>query len=133
MSSSDTPGRHSTSGSLGSTLISVVFIAVLVVSVLRAFDWNPASFLHVGKDLPGTASYVEERLPDVPTFSGPGHDGKYFFVQAHDPLLLDPARHAVAIDRPAYRYQRFLYPILASPALIFGDRGLAWALIAVNL
>ena len=72
-------------------------------------------------------------MGDVPTFGGLGHDGKYFFIQAHDPLLVNPETHAAVIDRAVYRYQRVLYSILATPGLLAGESGLVWWLLILNV
>lgn len=133
MGSGTTVARRNVSGPFKPTLFAVLFIVFLVLSVLRAFDWNPASFLHVGEDAPEIVVYVEDRLGNIPTFGGLGHDGKYFFIQAHDPLLANPETHAAVIDRAAYRYQRVLYAVLAAPGLAAGESGLAWWLLILNV
>ncbi len=46
---------------------------------------------------------------------------------------LDPDVAAAYLDRPAYRAQRVLYPLLASIGGLAGDRELEWALLGVNL
>jgi hypothetical protein len=62
-----------------------------------------------------------------------GHDGRFFFVQANDPLLLDPDKNAVILDRPLYRSQRMLYPMLTGGGGLFSAEAIVWTLIAVNV
>jgi hypothetical protein len=103
------------------------------LNALRAFDWDPSAFLHFGRDDAVGVRYARQHLGTVKETAALGHDGKYFFVQAHDPLLLEGKLLAKYLDPPAYRAQRMLYPLLAAPALLGGEWALVWALIVVNL
>ncbi|MGH8937662.1 MAG: hypothetical protein ACRDXD_15620, partial [Acidimicrobiia bacterium] len=103
------------------------------LNALRAFNWDPSVFLHFGRDDPVGLRYARQHLGTVKETAALGHDGKYFFVQAHDPFLLEGKLVAKYLDPPAYRAQRMLYPLLAAPALLGGEWALAWALIVVNL
>ena len=49
------------------------------------------------------------------------------------PLLLDPAENADLIDRPVYRTQRMLYPLLSSAGGLLSGWAVVWGLIVVNL
>jgi hypothetical protein len=62
-----------------------------------------------------------------------GHDGKYSFVQAVDPWLLDPDGNISVVDRPLYRAQRMLYPVLAGGMGLFSPRIIVWAMLIVNI
>jgi hypothetical protein len=62
-----------------------------------------------------------------------GHDGRFFWIQARDPLLLHPKLDAANLDRPGYRAQRIGYPLLAAPWRVFGEYGAVWALVLTNL
>lgn len=59
--------------------------------------------------------------------AGAGYDGQFYYQIARDPL------HAAAfVDRPAYRYQRIVYPLLVA-ALSFGKVWLIpYLLLLVN-
>ena len=114
-------------------LVGFVFALVLVGQALRIFDGDPSVFLHVGSDDAPRLEYAEGRLGEIRTSPEYGHDGKFFFIQAHDPFLTNPSVHAAVLDRPTYRSQRALYPLLAFPGLVFGEWGLVWALLAVNV
>ena len=78
--------------------------------------------------------YAEAKLGrEVAKRAALGHDGKYFFVQANDPLVLEPEENIAVVDRPLYRSQRMLYPILAGGAGLFSPDVIVWALLIVNL
>ena len=116
-----------------SMLASGILIGLLAMCVTLAIhDWDPAGPLMVGVEAP-LRPYVEERLGDVPLTDGTGHDGKYFFVQAHDPLLLEPADHAALMERPTYRSQRMLYPLMASVGSLLGETGILWLMLLINV
>ena len=114
-------------------VVAVLFMALFVVSAVRVYDFDIAALLRTGAIEPPSLEYVESRLGEVPTVPTAGHDGKHFFILAHDPLLLDPATHAVNLERPTYRAQRILYPLLVSPLGLFGPRGIVWGLLVMNL
>ncbi len=85
----------------------------IFASVLSSVEWDASALLRVGEDNDQIISFVEEQLEHVRVVANLGHDGKYYFVHAHDPFLLDPETYAGIIDRPVYRTQRVLYPLLA--------------------
>ncbi|HET7011931.1 MAG TPA: hypothetical protein VFI11_14225 [Anaerolineales bacterium] len=59
-----------------------------------------------------------------------GYDGQFSLYMARD---LNPSRVALHLDRPAYRYQRILLPLLAR-VVVFGNRDLVgWGLLAIGL
>jgi hypothetical protein len=106
----------------------------LVLVLLAGADWRPEWFVHLGS----------ERIPvhlarsvlgnDVLVPHLDGHDGRFFWVLARDPLLLDGTTVvAPNLDRPAYRAQRILYPAVAAPWRVFGERALLWGLLVTNL
>jgi len=110
-----------------------ILIGLMAMCVTLAIhDWDPAGPLMVGVEAP-LRDYVEDRLGDIPLTDGTGHDGKYFFVQAHDPLLLDPVANAALMERPTYRSQRMLYPLMASAGSWFGDTGILWFMLLINV
>lgn len=110
-----------------------ILIGLLAMTVaLAVHDWDPAGPLMVGAEAP-LRPYVEDRLGDIPLTDGTGHDGKYFFVQAHDPWLLEPGDHAQLMERPTYRSQRMLYPLMASPGSWLGEDGILWFMLLINV
>lgn len=117
-------------------LVAVVgfFAALLVsISVLASIEWDASALLRVGRDDPSIISYVEERLDHVRPVAPSGHDGKFYFIQANDPFLLDPQANARLIDRPVYRSQRMLYPLFASLGGALKSWSIVWGLLVVNL
>lgn len=64
---------------------------------------------------------------------GEGHDGMYFFLQALDPLLLSPGDHAALLDRPVYRGQRMLFPLVAGFGGLVPGPALPWTMAFTNL
>ncbi|MDH3261183.1 MAG: hypothetical protein OEM81_02660 [Acidimicrobiia bacterium] len=106
---------------------------LIIISLLSSIEWDASALLRVGEDNPDIISYVEERLDHVRPVAPLGHDGKYYFIQAHDPLLLEPAGNADLIDRPVYWTQRMLYPLLSSAGGLLTGWAVVWGLIFVNL
>ena len=110
------------------------FAVNLALAGLFALAHGPDWFLHLGHNYAPTLELAQEKLgPNVDVPHEDGHDGRFFWVQARDPLLLHGRATGAALDRPAYRAQRVAYPLLAAPARAFGEGALLWALIAVNV
>ena len=117
-------------------LVGVVGLAVATILVLRtlvAVGWDPTLFTSFGEDAAATRTYGEERLGDVFLRGGLGHDGKFYFVQANDPWVAEPEVNASVLDRPLYRSQRMLYPVLAGGFGVLEPATIVWGLIAVNV
>jgi hypothetical protein len=114
--------------------VGLVLSVALCGASLASVDWNPTLFVGFGEDAMATTQYAEERL-DYELFlrARQGHDGKYFFVQANDPWLQDPANNASILDYPLYRSQRMLYPLLAGGLGLLGPHGILWGLLAINV
>ena len=104
---------------------------VLSVELHSTNDWQ-GGLVDAGPDAPGSALMLAD-FPDRSEYHAEGnHDGAYFYKIARDVLHPDVA--AANLDRPHYRLQRILFPLLARmihPVGI-GD-GLVWSLLAVNL
>ncbi len=110
-------------------LLTVGFVAI----VLRGHDYNPTVLTAIGESDDAIRQYAESRLDDIVLRPQLGHDGRFFFVQANDPWLVNPSENAAVLDRPAYRSQRMLYPVLASAAGLAGPNGIVWGMIIVNV
>ena len=121
----------------GSGAVAVVALVIAVLPAIRllAFaDWDPTLFVGFGVEEPLTLDYGEEKLGrEVSVRNGEGHDGKFFFVQSNDPLILDPDENASILDRPVYRSQRMLYPVVAGGAGLFSADVIVWSLLIVNI
>lgn len=114
-------------------LIAATFSSLLVVKNLASADWDPTLYTAFGEDAIPTRVYGESKLGEVFLRPEQGHDGKFFFVQANDPLVIDPGENAAVLDRPLYRSQRMLYPLLAGGGGLFAPAVIVWALIGVNI
>jgi hypothetical protein len=105
-----------------------------LVRVVPTNVHSPRGIVNVIK--PGAHSAAAPALahdfPGVPLLDDPGHDGGFFYVVARDPFHLRAARPV--LDRPRYRAQRILFPVLAwmlHPG--GGGRGLVVAMFLVGV
>ena len=100
-----------------------------------SFKWprNLSAFIGFGKDAPATRDYAEQRLGEVVLRESQGHDGKFFFVQANDPLLLDPEENAAILDFPVHRSRRVMYPLVAGGLGLLGPQAIVWGLLLTNV
>jgi hypothetical protein len=114
-------------------LVGLAIGAALAIRLLAPNDWNPTSFIAFGEDSAATLEYGRALLGDVVVRKAQGHDGKFFFILANDPLLLDPAHHASALDRPTYRAQRIVYPAIAGAIGTLPPEAVAWGMIVANV
>ena len=111
----------------------------MLASCLIAFriyqdnDSDITSFVAFGEDDPVRADYGRERLGEVFLRPDLGHDGKFFFIQANDPFLLDPEANASYLDDPVYRAQRMLYPVLAGAGGAASPEVIVWLMLLINL
>jgi hypothetical protein len=101
--------------------------------LLGVADFRPEVFVQFGRAAPSWPEVVRVLGPDVPARDGYGHDGKEFWLLAHDPLLVHGEELVRRLDRPAYRAQRIVYPALAAPWRLLGERALLWGLLVTNL
>ncbi len=114
-------------------VVATLLSSLMAVRVLSDVSWDPTIFVAFGEDAAPTTEYAEERLGEVYLRPSQGHDGKFFFVQANDPWVLEPDINARVLDRPLYRSQRMLYPVLAGGFGLFGPQIIVWAMLVVNL
>lgn len=125
--------RKATSPGLAVAVVALIATACFSILVLVQVAWDPSIFVGFGRDEAPSMEYGEAALGSVMLRPGAGHDGKFFFIQANDPWLLDPASNAAALDRPLYRSQRMLYPALAGGMGVFEPDVVVWALLLVNV
>lgn len=112
----------------------MVVLAVLV-ALLWPLMWaggqgNVDALLGAGEEGPSRA-FVERDIPDLAPLEGVGHDGQQFYVMARHPF--DPDAAGDAIDTPAYRYRRILFPLLAGAVAPGGGRPVIAAFFALSL
>lgn len=107
---------------------------VLTTAFLARAGGNPQFFVHFGSEA-SVVPFARQVLgTDLLTPHSDGHDGQAFWLLARDPLLLQ-GKDVLApnLDRPAYRAQRIVYPLLAAPWRLAGETGLLWGLLVTNL
>lgn len=129
----DQPPRRSRGAIALVALLGVMLPLVVALRAIAEADWDATLFVAFGEEAVPTRGYAEQRLGDVFLRATQGHDGKFFFVQANDPWVLDPETNAAVLDRPLYRSQRMLYPMLAGGFGLFGPVTIVWAMLVVNL
>jgi len=106
----------------------------LAARVLYAFEGDPTAFVAFGRDASELTEYGEQQLGrPVVERADLGHDGKFYFALANDPWLTDPDTHASVLDRPRYRAQRILYPVIASLGGLLDPARVVWGLLIVNV
>jgi len=110
----------------------VVYLALVGIAV-GTHQGEAAWFVKFG-ETSSVTDYGRQVLGnDLVVPFGEGHDGTSFWLLARDPLLVHPEESAAQLDRPGYRAQRILYPLLASPWRLGGEQSLLWGMVAVNL
>ena len=113
--------------------VGLLFTTVLAGRVILGADGDPTVLVSFGEKATAVREYAEERLGSVTLRAEQGHDGKFFFVQANDPWLMDPAENASVLDRPLYRSQRMLFPVMAGGFGVFPPEVIVWAMVVLNL
>lgn len=120
-------------GHLPVLLVVVITPIAMTLGVIASQGWDPSVFGAFGEEAVENTALAEELLGrDVVVRPGQGHDGKFFFFQALDPLILNPDGYSVAVDRPRYRAQRMLFPVLAGGFGQLPSEGVLWGMAAVN-
>lgn len=81
--------------------------------------------------VPGTPLDAQQRADGLTDrAAGGGHDGSQFYAIARNPFDLDA--HVGELDRPRYRLQRILFPVVAwALHPTGGGPGLVWTMFAV--
>ena len=114
-------------------LVALVLVSLFAVYQLSRFDWDLTQFVAFGEEAIEIRAYAEDKLGAVKLRSHLGHDGRFFFVQANDPWVLAPEENALILDRPLYRSQRMLYPLLAGGLGLFSPEVVVWGMLIVNI
>ncbi|GAP20097.1 hypothetical protein ADM99_09800 [Leptolinea tardivitalis] len=98
-------------------MVVLVLAGLYSLSVLARNDWNPMTFVVIGKQF--------DPSHGITTM---GYDGQFAYQ-----IAVNPAGAAPYLDIPAYRYQRIGYPIL-SRWLSLGNPGvIPWMMIFINM
>lgn len=114
-------------------LAGLAIAAVIALRVLIPHGMDPTVFLALGEDSQIQTRYAQRLLGDVTTRRDLGHDGRFFFPQANDPWFMDPWSHAVVLDRPLYRGQRMLFPMIAGGFGLFPPWVVVWGMLLTNV
>jgi hypothetical protein len=113
--------------------IGFLFAAAIALRLLIPNGMDPTVFVAFGDQSPIQTPYGVRQLGHVTTRHGGGHDGQSFFIQANDPWYLHPQQHAAFLDRPIYRAQRMLFPMVAGGFGLFPPNVIVWAMLMTNL
>lgn len=104
-----------------------------MVAVLMGNDGDPAVLLAIGEESPSRA-YTEELMGrEIPLRPSVGHDGRFFFAQAVDPLYLGDTDNARYLDWELYRGQRMLFPLLIGLGGLAPAPAIPWLMMIVNV
>ncbi len=116
-------------------ILLLALVGTTITVLLVANDASGADHI-TNMLLPGevgpSVDAVTRDIPNADLAPGRGHDGQQFYAIARGPMHLDEA--AQHLDRPRYRLQRPLFPLLAwalHPS--GGGTGLVVALVAVGI
>jgi len=100
-----------------------------IASALVCLLFAGTRLAHVGWDAAQLAE-LGTRFTVLDPQGTEGYDGQFSYMMA---VELDPQTVAPHLDRPAYRYQRILLPLLAR-AVALGDAGaVPWALLLLGV
>jgi hypothetical protein len=101
-----------------------VFYSLIVVINLVTTNGDFSSFIKAD------ARYTDAPITILPTN---GYDGQFFYRLAIEPFSFDPVAAGVTFDKPYYRQQRILYPIIAHFFALGQTKFVPAALVLVNL
>jgi len=112
----------------GPLLVVAIGYALLLYVLLAEVAFNPTGPIHIGRHFDGRRFWDQSTV----VHPGVGYDGQFYYYLARDPLLRasDPGSF---LDRPAYRYARVLYPLLAWAAALGQASAIPWMLLGVSL
>ncbi len=86
----------------------------------------------IGQEDPELLTLIEDDLGrEIVTRPGPGHDGRMFVIQALDPFYQDEL--TASTDRPLYRGQRMLYPLVAGLGGALPLRFVPWGMALTHV
>lgn len=101
--------------------------------IMLPYGMDPTVFIRLGDESPTQTAYARQLLGDATSRRDFAHDGRWFFAQANDPWYLEPEQHAAVLDRPVYRAQRMLFPMIAGGFGLFPPFVVVWSLLVTNL
>jgi hypothetical protein len=110
--------------------IALVVYLIFTFFLLRYYQGDISCLIHAGVTFTNASKAPKELcLKD----SGDGYDGQFNYRFALNPFSNQPVLYGIAVDRPAYRYQRIFYSFLTW-ALTLGNRRLVpLVFVLINL
>ncbi len=112
------------------TLVALIFvIAVTLYFYFFKFDSNITGFFRIGSVLPLSPYLNPEQI--LIYKEEIGYDGQQFLSIAFDPFLQNPET-LNALDHPAYRYRRILYPLLSYCLSLGNSYLIPYVMVAIN-
>lgn len=103
-----------------------VLLSLVIQGVFILKHGDVTSLLHVGAQS-DIRQFVEADLGDVALWDGLGHDGRFSYAIAREPL--PPG--APGMDEAAYRYRRYLYSLLGGAFGMLPAEATVWGLVLV--
>jgi hypothetical protein len=123
-----------------SMAVAVTALVIALVGVALFLDGaHPLSLIGPGANGPSAAA-IQQDFPETSSAGGSprlalpagiGHDGQQVYAMARNPL--SPRSSEQFLDRPAYRWQRPLLPVMAGMLHHANGYGLLWTLVGINL
>jgi len=98
-----------------------------LVSAAACLLFAGARLVNTGWDVAALAE-PGTRYSELDPQGTEGYDGQFTYTVA---MLLDPEQVAPHLDRPAYRYQRILYPVVARWLSLGWSEAIPWMLLAI--
>lgn len=112
--------------------VAALLLTELVVLKLAAHQFDASHFVMTG--LPTCTVHGTPGPLTCPTQINRGYDGQFFYRLALDPFTTKVTDFGITFDRPSYRHQRILLPLVAWALSGGGCPGTAlFALLAINL
>jgi hypothetical protein len=105
-------------------VIVTIFYSQIVVINLVTTNGDFSSFIKAD------ARYTDAPLTILPT---DGYDGQFFYRLAIEPFSFDKVASGVTFDKPHYRQQRILYPLIAHFFSLGQTELVPVSLVLVNL
>ncbi len=115
-------------GVVSAVAIAAGLYAIVVGARLAYHHGDPTFFITAGQAF-YHPSLAPQKLAVSTRF---GYDGQYYYRLALDPLTDRHVEYGIAIDNPAYRQERILYPILAHILALGVFAWVPWSMILVN-
>jgi hypothetical protein len=116
-------------GSVASAVaVTALLYGLLIFARLGFHNFDVSFFIVAGHAYSNPSSVPEGLRIDT----AEGYDGQFYYRLALDPLNKQRVEYGITIDRPSYRQQRILYPLLARIVALCRTSWIPWSMIVVN-